>query len=377
MLTVCSHHGRTIVGRLERGEDLLDGLRALCASRQIRCGVVSAVGALEQAEVAHYLPSQRAYGPARTLTGPLEILSVTGNLSESDGELSIRLQVTLSREGDNGVEVMGGRLLSGRVYFCELSVLALDDVLLRRAPDPDIGLGLWNQGFEKDADGSGREVEPSTQETDAARKALLQTDSERSIGSPAGVPGERLTDATPKARRGAASRGATSGSRTPAAQEATTTPATPAKAAASAVNGYTDAAKDSAQQVPSALGTQRPPAQVSGTLWAEVAAASAAIQRDPVELPMRPDRETRTGEEDPPDMDEEEENAGDYVDLEAGDIVEHPKFGRCRVERVEGEDEYVHVRLRNRNTVRLSLDVISLELIGSESGHQVFRARIG
>lgn len=105
--------------------------------------------------------------------------------------------------------------------------------------------------------------------------------------------------------------------------------------------------------------------------------ASAAAQREPTELPIRPDREARAAEDPDTDAEEDEEEPADYVDLEPGDVIEHPKFGRCRVERVEGEEEYVHVRLRNRNLVRLSLDVITLELIGSEGGHQVFRARIG
>ena len=62
--------------------------------------------------------------------------------------------------------------------------------------------------------------------------------------------------------------------------------------------------------------------------------------------------------------------------LEPGDYVDHPKFKRCRVARVEGDMEYVQVKLRNGNIVRLSLDIVTLVLVGSEDGHQVFEAII-
>ncbi len=60
--------------------------------------------------------------------------------------------------------------------------------------------------------------------------------------------------------------------------------------------------------------------------------------------------------------------------VEAGDFIEHPKFGRCQVERLEGDYEFVLVRLRNQRLIRLSLDVLTFEWIGEESGHQLFAA---
>ena len=57
-----------------------------------------------------------------------------------------------------------------------------------------------------------------------------------------------------------------------------------------------------------------------------------------------------------------------------GDLIEHPKFGRCQVERLEGDYEFVSVRLRNQRLIRLSLDVLALEWIGEADGHQLFSA---
>ncbi|MDY0001123.1 MAG: DUF296 domain-containing protein [Polyangia bacterium] len=367
MLTVESHQGRTIVGRLERGEDLLEGIRAVCTAHQVRGGLVTAIGALETVEVTHYLPGIRAYGPRRTLSGPLEILSLTGNLSESDGELSIHVHVTLSREGDNGIELFGGHLTSGLVFACEFCIVALDDVLLRRAPDPDTGLRIWSTGFEQGPDGSGRVVEPTRHTTGASPKG--QSPGALGHDSPDasdGVPGDALDGSTPSAQAASV-------------QQHGSEPGQPRAEVDETGAGGSAPMNEEARLHPQGIARpHRPPRAAAPIAWEDVAIASAAAQREPAELPIRPDREARAAEDPAAEEDLESDGGGDdYVDLEPGDLIEHPRFGRCRVERVEGKDEFVHVRLRNRNLVRLSLDVITLELIGSEGGHQVFRARIG
>lgn len=64
------------------------------------------------------------------------------------------------------------------------------------------------------------------------------------------------------------------------------------------------------------------------------------------------------------------------VQLHPGDCIDHPSFGRVTVLRVEGEQEYAHIRLRNGRTVRLSLDVIALVPAGTANGQRVFSARV-
>ncbi len=83
--------------------------------------------------------------------------------------------------------------------------------------------------------------------------------------------------------------------------------------------------------------------------WADVAAVSAAAEPAgdpaPSDEPLRP-----------------------------GDVIEHPKFGRCEVERIEGDAEFAQVRLRNQRLVRLSLDVLTLVRDGDEGKSRRFRA---
>jgi predicted DNA-binding protein with PD1-like motif len=73
--------------------------------------------------------------------------------------------------------------------------------------------------------------------------------------------------------------------------------------------------------------------------------------------------------------DEEEEVGLEHLrPVKVGDILDHQKFGRCLVQRVDADQEYVTVRLRNSRLVRLNLEVLNLRYTGEEDGHQVFTA---
>jgi hypothetical protein len=88
-----------------------------------------------------------------------------------------------------------------------------------------------------------------------------------------------------------------------------------------------------------------------------VVAASTEVREEPApEAPPPPQEEVRVA---------------------PGDLIDHPKFGRCIVERVEGDNEFVSARLRNQRLIRLSLDVLTLHPAGEEDGKRLFRAVMG
>ena len=136
------------MGRLERGTDLVRALRRVCADHSVRTAEIRALGALESVEICAYEQKNRTYGPARTFKGDLEILSLTGNVSEKQGELALHLHITLARDTDNGIQVLGGHLLSGKVFACEFVINTCDDLILRRGVDKATGLPLWRDKIE-------------------------------------------------------------------------------------------------------------------------------------------------------------------------------------------------------------------------------------
>ena len=69
---------------------------------------------------------------------------------------------------------------------------------------------------------------------------------------------------------------------------------------------------------------------------------------------------------------EEQEEEEPYRAVHEGDVIEHKQFGRCEVQRVDANEEFVSVRLRNGRLVRLNLDVLNLRYKEDEEEHQVF-----
>lgn len=85
-------------------------------------------------------------------------------------------------------------------------------------------------------------------------------------------------------------------------------------------------------------------------------------------------------EQAPDDEEDDESSPYEGVDLEApelasGDIIDHPKLGRCRVIKIE-EDKYAHIRLPQGKIRKLSLNVVEITYSGEEDGHNLFEAQV-
>ena len=76
---------------------------------------------------------------------------------------------------------------------------------------------------------------------------------------------------------------------------------------------------------------------------------------------------------------EPEEIYGDYdfddPILKAGDILDHPKLGECRVIKVE-DDDYAHIRLSRGQIRKLALEIVELRFDGQRDGKNVFKVRV-
>lgn len=278
-LVAQSRNIHRLVGQLDRGQDLHQGLLSVCEGRQIRCCTIQATGVLETLALSHYEPSNRSMGPARHFRGSMMMLGTNGLLCELKGTLDLRLYVTASRQRDNGVEVLGGVCTAGKVLTCEFVIEVMDDLLLRRDLDRSTGLHQLHEAF-------------SAQDTARASSGG---------NGPAGDP-------APDASAG------------------------------------------------------EPDKEVDAERFVTRATETRPLE----EKPLR-----RLTSDSTPRQDEEE--AEPYRPVRPGDIIEHRQFGRCEVQRVSGEDEFVTVRLRNKRLVRLSMDVLDLRFKEEEEeGHQVF-----
>ncbi|HQN20023.1 MAG TPA: DNA-binding protein [Syntrophobacteraceae bacterium] len=132
--------GRTFMGKLGKGVDLLDALTAVCSREQVRCGKIEAVGAVQKARIGFYDQQRREYG-FLVLEEPLEITVLVGNISLKDGTPMVHAHVTLA---DETGKAYGGHLVQGTIVFaCEFILQAFDEPLLDRGFDEATGLPLW------------------------------------------------------------------------------------------------------------------------------------------------------------------------------------------------------------------------------------------
>lgn len=132
--------GRTFVGRLESGSDLVEELERFCAEHDIRAAWVSVVGAVQRAAFAYYEQDERRYLDLSSETHH-EITGFVGNVSIRDGGPFLHAHATFCDRVGNAV---GGHLLAGcAVWAAEVTIREMTGVELVRHPDDATGLALW------------------------------------------------------------------------------------------------------------------------------------------------------------------------------------------------------------------------------------------
>ena len=132
---------RVIVGRLETGDDILEGLTELVIRQKISTGSISALGAVDRATVGYFV-GNGSYTKI-SLEGPLEVLSCVGNVSWREGSPYVHAHITLS---DKEGRAYGGHLMPGCKVGAtfEYTLHAYDDIKLQRKFDAKTKLFLMD-----------------------------------------------------------------------------------------------------------------------------------------------------------------------------------------------------------------------------------------
>jgi predicted DNA-binding protein with PD1-like motif len=138
--------GRVIVARVKPGSDLLRSLQKVAAEEGVTSGIIlSGVGLLKQARLRNCksLPKKYPITDAnRTFLSfekPLEILSISGNVTLAERELVVHAHLTLySVEGEE-ITVIGGHLIEGCVVFgfSEFVIMELEGIEMAKRFDEE------------------------------------------------------------------------------------------------------------------------------------------------------------------------------------------------------------------------------------------------
>ena len=131
--------GNHYVMRVDRGEEVLEQVEALCKKEQIKAGSVVGLGATNRVVVGLFDTVSKVYHKTE-LTGPMEITSMVGNISTKDGETYLHFHVNVCNEQ---MQVMGGHMNACYVSAtAELTITQLDTVIERQMSE-EIGLNLY------------------------------------------------------------------------------------------------------------------------------------------------------------------------------------------------------------------------------------------
>ncbi|HET7825465.1 MAG TPA: PPC domain-containing DNA-binding protein [Anaeromyxobacter sp.] len=137
---------RVVMGRLEKGEPVVEKLVELARFEKIDCGFVRGQGAVEEIFLERYDEGGRRYVPLATAggaDGPWELVSLQGNVSLRDGQPEVRLWAVIATVLGARPQVLAGQLAAARAVFVEFAVDVCDDGDLERRDDAVTGLPLW------------------------------------------------------------------------------------------------------------------------------------------------------------------------------------------------------------------------------------------
>jgi predicted DNA-binding protein with PD1-like motif len=135
-LWATSRTQRTVVGRLERNELVLEALRQEAVRLSIREARISAWGTIKEASIALFDSERKDFSEADPIPGTAAVIHFDGRLTSVEGKMQITANVVLARDTD----VIAGRLISARAGVLEIAFDCWDD-LDGLQPAPRMGGG--------------------------------------------------------------------------------------------------------------------------------------------------------------------------------------------------------------------------------------------
>ena len=128
--------GDKFVLSINNHEELVSALAEFCQEQGILCGEVSGLGAVNTATLRFLNPETKRYVD-KTFDEQMEISSLVGNISATDGKVYLHVHVNLGR---SDYSVVGGHLLCATINgACELIVTRFHCQVDRRL-DEETGL---------------------------------------------------------------------------------------------------------------------------------------------------------------------------------------------------------------------------------------------
>ena len=141
--------------RMDRGDEIISNLLAVCEKESIPSAVFSGIGGCESAELQVFIPETGSF-ETEQLEGMLELVSLNGNVvRDTDGQLFHHTHALFSfkKDGLHGLRATllpsGGRMAGGHLkattvlYTAEIELRPTVGGAIGRKFDPETGTGFW------------------------------------------------------------------------------------------------------------------------------------------------------------------------------------------------------------------------------------------
>ena len=138
-------YGDTYYIRLDRGDEIIEKLMAVCRGEGITAAIFTGIGGCSRAELQTFIPDQGAF-ETETIEGMLELISLNGNVvSGEDGRLYHHTHAAFSYRSGGEHKMAAGHMKSITVlYTAEIELRPVVGGSIGRKFDPETGTGFWS-----------------------------------------------------------------------------------------------------------------------------------------------------------------------------------------------------------------------------------------
>ena len=127
-----------IVLRIDRGEEILEQLKAVCLKENVKLASVSGIGAINDLTSGVWDVERKEYF-SNHFTGVYEVANLVGTITTMNGEYYAHIHISA---GDAQGHMVGGHLNRAVVSATSEIVLHLIDGTVEREFSPEVGLNL-------------------------------------------------------------------------------------------------------------------------------------------------------------------------------------------------------------------------------------------
>ena len=138
-------YGDTVYIRMDKGDEIVGGIREVCKSENILSATFSGIGGCSEAQIQTFSPESGTF-ETRTIRGMLELVSLQGSvIADENDELWLHTHAAFSYKDGKQHGMAAGHIQSITVlYTAEIELRPVAGGTIRRKADPVTGTGFWS-----------------------------------------------------------------------------------------------------------------------------------------------------------------------------------------------------------------------------------------